>query len=64
MNIKDIKQKLEPVMKIIDQLDSQAVLAVSGVCVLLTLMFGGFADVIALIIGVVIGFAIYKKFLK
>ena len=57
----DLKSMLAPVLKVVDQLDTQSVLAISGVMFVLTGLFGGFADVIALAIGVVMGFALYKK---
>lgn len=61
--MKDLKPKLEPVLKMIDQLDVQTVLAVSGVMMLLTVILGGIADVVALLAGVWIGVAIYRKLL-
>lgn len=60
----DVKSALEPVLKMIDQLDTQTVLALCGVMFLLTLILGGIADVIALLAGVWIGIAIFKKFLS
>ena len=61
--MKELKTKLAPVMKMIDQLDVQTVLAVSGVMFLLTLILGGVPDVIALISGIWIGVALYRKLL-
>lgn len=61
--MKDIKAKLDPMFKILDQLDKEAILAIAGVMFLMTLILGGIADVFAMLVGVVIGIALYKKFL-
>jgi hypothetical protein len=60
----DIKEKLAPMLKMIEQLDTQSVMAVCGVMLLLTAILGGFSDVIALVAGVWMGIAICKKMLS
>ena len=60
----DIKEKLAPMLKMIEQLDSQSVMAICGVMLLLTVIFGGIADVIVLVAGIWIGIAICKKMLS
>jgi|GEM_PF-5585450 hypothetical protein len=62
--MKEIKGALEPVLKMIDQLDNQTVLAICGIMLILTAVLGGIADVVALLSGVWIGIAVYKKFLN
>lgn len=59
----DMKSILEPVLKMIDQLDNQTVLAICGVMLLVTALLGGIADVVALLSGVWAGIALFKKFL-
>lgn len=59
--MKDVKEKLAPIMKSVDQLDTEAVLAICGVLLLLSLILGGVADLIAMLIGVVMGMAVHKK---
>ena len=60
----DLKKRMIPVFKVIDQLDKEAVLAICGVMLLLTMILGGLADVFAMLVGCVAGIAIYKKFLS
>ncbi|MDC3180592.1 hypothetical protein OAT84_00390 [Gammaproteobacteria bacterium] len=60
--MKEVKKALAPVIKIIDQLDKEAVLGIAGVLLLLSFILGGFADLVAVLIGIVIGMAFYKKF--
>ena len=48
----------------IDSLDSESVLAISGVLLIVGFIIGGLEDVIAMIVGVWIGIAIFKKYLK
>lgn len=62
--MKDLKRKLAPVLGMIDSLDSESVLAISGVLVIVCFIVGGLEDVIALLVGVWVGIAIFKKFLK
>lgn len=59
--MKEVKKVLAPVIKAIDQLDKEAVLAIGGVLLLLALIFGGPADLLAMLIGVLVGMALYKK---
>jgi hypothetical protein len=60
--MKEVKKAMIPVIKIIDQLDKEAVLGITGVMLLLTIMLGGMIDVLAMAIGVFLGIALYKKF--
>ncbi|MEC7030232.1 MAG: hypothetical protein VXW87_00995 [Pseudomonadota bacterium] len=62
--MKDLKEKLAPVLGMIDALDSEAVLAITGVLFILGFIIGGLEDVVAMVVGIWIGFAIFKKFLK
>lgn len=62
--MKDLKDKLAPVLGMIDSLDSESVLAISGVLLIVGFIIGGLEDVIAMIVGVWIGIAIFKKYLK
>ena len=62
--MKDLKEKLAPVLGMIDSLDSESVLAISGVLLIVGFIIGGLEDVIAMIVGVWIGIAIFKKYLK
>jgi hypothetical protein len=59
--MKEVKKVLAPVIKAIDQLDKEAVLAIGGVLLLLALIFGGIADLLAMLIGMLVGMALYKK---
>ena len=59
--MKEMKKVLAPVIKVIDQLDKEAVLAIGGVLLLLALIFGGIADLLAMLIGMLVGMALYKK---
>lgn len=61
--MKEVKGFLQPVLKMIDQLDNQTVLAICGVMFLLTILLGGLADAVALTAGIWIGVALSKKFL-
>lgn len=60
---KELKKNLEQGLKFVDQLDLPSLLGISGLMLLLTLVFGGFADLIALLVGVAIGLAVAKKIL-
>ncbi len=62
--MKDLKGKLAPVLGMIDSLDPESVLAISGVLLIIGLYVGGLEDVIAMLVGVWIGIAVFKKFLK
>ncbi len=62
--MKDIKGKLAPILQMIDSLDSEAVLAISGVFLIVGFVLGGIEDVIAMVAGIWMGIALYKKFLK
>lgn len=59
----DLKSKLGPVLKMIEQLDTQTVIAICGVMFVLVSLLGGIADVVAWLAGVWAGMAICKKFL-
>ena len=59
----DLKNKLSPMLKMIDQLDNQTVLALSGVLLILAFIMGGLEDVIAMVIGMWLGVALTKKLL-
>ena len=59
----DLKNKLSPMLKIIEQLDNQTVLALSGVAVILALIIGGLTDVLILVFGMWLGVALAKKLL-
>ena len=62
-DMKELKKKLGQALKFVDQLDLPSLLGISGLMLLLTLTFGGFADLIALLVGVLIGLALAKKIL-
>ena len=62
--MKDLKEKLAPVLGMIDSLDPESVLAISGVLLIIGFIVGGVEDVIAMFVGVWIGIAVFKKFLK
>ena len=59
----DFKTKLAPVLKMIEQLDNQTVMALTGVMLLLALVVGNVADLVAMVIGIWLGIAISKKLL-
>lgn len=63
LGMNDLKNKLSPMLKIIEQLDNQTVLALSGVAVILALIIGGLTDVLILVFGMWLGVALAKKLL-
>ncbi|MCP8352160.1 hypothetical protein [Candidatus Synchoanobacter obligatus] len=62
--MQDLKEKLAPLFKVIDEMDVPTVMAIAGIMALLTIIFGGFADFVALMLGVGLGFALYRKFFR
>ena len=62
--MQDLKEKLAPLFKTIDEMDVPTVIAVTGIMALLTIIFGGWADFVALAVGVGLGVTLYRKFLR
>ena len=60
----DFKKHFVPLLKMVDQLDKEAILALLGVFLLCALFIGGLEDAIMLIIGFAAGIAFFKKFLN
>ena len=56
--MKEVKKAMIPIIKVIEQLDKEAVLGITGVMILLTVLLGGFIDVLAMAIGIFLGIAI------
>ncbi len=61
-DMKEVKKAMVPIIRVIEQLDKEAVLGITGVMILLTVLLGGFIDVLAMTIGIFLGIALYKKF--